>query len=47
MNRLNQMFRRFFVSLNGSASDRSNGGTKFRLRIRGGSGQTMRGIESI
>src|SRR5438552_7178879 len=30
MNRLNQIFWRFFVSLNGSASGRSNGGTKFR-----------------
>src|SRR5204862_622262 len=29
-NRVNQMFWRFFVSLNGSASGRSNGGTKFR-----------------
>src|SRR5204863_2261737 len=28
--RLNQIFWRFFVSLNGSASGRSNGGTKFR-----------------
>src|SRR5207249_1956835 len=30
VNRLKRMFRQFFVSLNGSASGRSNGGTKFR-----------------
>jgi hypothetical protein len=35
VNRLEQMFWQFFVSLNGSASRRSNGGTKFRSRKRG------------
>src|SRR5207248_11192008 len=34
-NRVNQMFWRFFVSLNGSASSRSNGGTKLRVRESG------------
>src|SRR2546428_13742595 len=33
--RLNQMFRQFFVSLNGSASGRSNGEPKFRAREGG------------
>src|SRR5205823_462200 len=47
VNRLNQMFWRFFVSLNGSAGGRFNGGTEFRPRERRGSGRTMRGIESI
>jgi len=42
-----QKFLQFFVSLNGSASGRSNGGTKFRARKRAESGRTMRGIESI
>jgi hypothetical protein len=32
VNRLKTMFRQFFVSLNGSASSRPNGGTKFRAR---------------